>query len=112
MSQDQFLVWVGCVVDLLLKLIVFIISHKLIWGPYFSVFLFIICKKDEFYAHSFLRCGPCKQMAPKVAELSTKYLAAVFIKLDVDRCRVGCNEIAVASFPDQLCLVYKWNGTG
>lgn len=107
MSQDQFLVWAGCVVYLLLKLIVFIISHKLIWGPYFSVFLFIIRKKDEFYAHSFLRCGPCKQMAPKVAELSTKYLAAVFIKLDVDRCRVGCNVIAVASFPDQL-----WNRTG
>ena len=35
------------------------------------------------------RCGPCKQIAPKFVELSKKYPAACFWKVDVDICRVS-----------------------
>ena len=34
------------------------------------------------------RCGPCKKIAPAFEKLSVKYSSAVFIKLDVDICRV------------------------
>ena len=40
------------------------------------------------HSHGYCRSGPCKQMAPKFYELSMKYLSAVFIKLDVEICRV------------------------
>ena len=34
------------------------------------------------------RCGPCKKIAPAFEKLSVKYSSAIFIKLDVDICRV------------------------
>ena len=37
----------------------------------------------------FHRCAPCKVVAPKFAQLSEKHPAAVFLKVDVDICRVG-----------------------
>ena len=40
------------------------------------------------HSHGHCRSGPCKQMAPMFYEISMKYLPAVFIKLDVEICRV------------------------
>lgn len=34
-------------------------------------------------------CGPCQRIAPIFAEMSTKYTSVVFLKIDVDQCRVG-----------------------
>ena len=48
----------------------------------FLFFVFLLC------AH---RCGPCKQIAPTFSKLSTKYPAAVFLKVDVNKCEVSCD---------------------
>ena len=38
---------------------------------------------------SFLRCGPCRMMGPIFADYSIKYSAAIFLKVDVDQCKVN-----------------------
>lgn len=42
-----------------------------------------------FFSVLLTRCGPCKKIAPKFASLSEKYSDVVFVKVDVDICRVG-----------------------
>ena len=37
------------------------------------------------------RCGPCKTVAPKFIDLSRKYPDVLFLKVDVDICRVSDN---------------------
>ena len=37
----------------------------------------------------FLRCAPCKQIAPKFVSLSEQYPSVLFWKVDVDICRVS-----------------------
>ena len=34
------------------------------------------------------RCGPCQRIAPTFVKYSTKYPQAVFLKIDVDQCKV------------------------
>ena len=50
------------------------------WQFYYFMILifFILC-----------RCGPCHAIAPKLDELSQKYVIVNFLKVDVDRCMVS-----------------------
>jgi thioredoxin 1 len=38
-------------------------------------------------------CGPCVQIAPEYAQLSTKYTNVIFLKVDVDQQRVSLPSI-------------------
>jgi len=38
----------------------------------------------DFFAHW---CGPCRFIAPVFEQFANKYPSAVFLKIDVDRCR-------------------------
>lgn len=51
------------------------------------------------------RCGPCKVMAPVFAELSTKYKAATFLKVNVDECHNSARRYEVSSTP--MFLFFK-----
>lgn len=44
-------------------------------------------------------CGPCKAVAPKVAELSEKYPQAKFYQIDVDKLASTAAEIGVRAMP-------------
>ncbi|KAJ7393800.1 Thioredoxin-like protein 1 [Desmophyllum pertusum] len=44
-------------------------------------------------------CGPCKAIAPTFSNLSTKYSAAVFLKVDVDTCEEISARYNVTSMP-------------
>ena len=57
--------------------------HTIIYVTTLCIYIYII-----LHSNGYCRSGPCKQMAPKFYELSMKYLAVVFIKLDVEICRV------------------------
>lgn len=44
-------------------------------------------------------CGPCRQIAPRFAELSTAYPKAVFLKIDVDQCPETAQAQGVTAMP-------------
>lgn len=44
-------------------------------------------------------CGPCRQIAPKFAELSTAFPKAVFLKIDVDLCTETTQSQDVSAMP-------------
>ncbi|KAL9985743.1 hypothetical protein ACROYT_G008184 [Oculina patagonica] len=44
-------------------------------------------------------CGPCKQIAPTFSKLSTKFPAAVFLKVDVNKCEDVAARHGVTSMP-------------
>jgi len=44
-------------------------------------------------------CGPCQQIAPIFAELSTKYPRAVFLKVDIDHCPETASSNGVNAMP-------------
>ncbi|KAF7903367.1 uncharacterized protein EAF01_006416 [Botrytis porri] len=44
-------------------------------------------------------CGPCKAIAPKVAQLSNDYPAAHFIKIDVDELPEVSQELGIRAMP-------------
>lgn len=44
-------------------------------------------------------CGPCQRIAPVFAQLSNKYTAAVFLKVDVDQCQETAQSNGVRAMP-------------
>ncbi|GIY12633.1 thioredoxin-like protein 1 [Caerostris extrusa] len=44
-------------------------------------------------------CGPCRRIAPVFEELSRRYPAAVFLKIDVDQCPETANSQGISSMP-------------
>ncbi|EDN92671.1 hypothetical protein SS1G_08534 [Sclerotinia sclerotiorum 1980 UF-70] len=50
-------------------------------------------------------CGPCKAIAPKVAQLSEDYPAAHFVKIDVDELPEVAQELGVRAMP--TFLIFK-----
>ena len=52
-------------------------------------------------------CGPCKQIAPKFAELSGQHKKVVFLKVDVDQNRDLSAKYEVSSMPT---FIYIKNG--
>ena len=44
-------------------------------------------------------CGPCKQIAPRIVAMSSKYPDARFYKLDVDEVPDVAQELAVRAMP-------------
>lgn len=46
-----------------------------------------------------LRCGPCQRIAPVFQQLAGKYLKAVFIKIDVDKCQETAAAQGVSAMP-------------
>ncbi|KAE8154355.1 thioredoxin, partial [Aspergillus avenaceus] len=44
-------------------------------------------------------CGPCKAIAPKIAEYSTTYPGAKFYKVDVDELSSVAGELGVRAMP-------------
>ena len=50
----------------------------------------------DFYA---TWCGPCRFVAPKIEEFSTKYTNVVFIKVDVDQLASVAAECEISAMP-------------
>lgn len=44
-------------------------------------------------------CGPCKMIAPKIEQLSNKYLNAIFVKVNVDEAEEISNHFNISSMP-------------
>ncbi|EFA06575.1 thioredoxin-like protein 1 [Tribolium castaneum] len=44
-------------------------------------------------------CGPCQRIAPIFQQLSTKYVKAVFLKIDVDKCQETAAMQGVSAMP-------------
>jgi len=44
-------------------------------------------------------CGPCQRIAPVFQQLSTKYMKAVFLKIDVDKCQETAAAQGVSAMP-------------
>jgi thioredoxin 1 len=55
----------------------------------------------DFYA---TWCGPCKHIAPKIAELATNTPDVVFLKVDVDEVEELASEYNISCMPTFLFL--------
>ncbi|RMX38010.1 hypothetical protein pdam_00012304 [Pocillopora damicornis] len=57
-------------------------------------------------------CGPCKSIAPTFSNYSTKYTAAVFLKVDVDKCdgKVKVDEMSGADPKKLEEKIIQWIG--
>lgn len=52
-----------------------------------------------FYLIVMFRCGPCQRIAPVFQQLATKYIKAVFLKVDVDKCQETAAAQGVSAMP-------------
>jgi len=50
----------------------------------------------DFYA---TWCGPCKDIAPKISELESKYPRVVVLKVDVDKLEAVANKYKINCMP-------------
>ena len=64
------------------------------------------CYKMLFNQHIF-RCGPCKNIAPFVDDMSVKYPNAHFLKVDVEECPETAVAYNVNSMPTFIFLRNK-----
>jgi thiol-disulfide isomerase/thioredoxin len=55
----------------------------------------------------FYRCGPCKNIAPFVDEMSIKYPNAHFLNVDVDECQETAAAYGVNSMPTFIFMRNK-----
>ncbi|KAK9745210.1 Thioredoxin [Popillia japonica] len=44
-------------------------------------------------------CGPCQRIAPVFQQLATKYVKAIFLKVDVDKCQETAAAQGVSAMP-------------
>lgn len=44
-------------------------------------------------------CGPCKQLKPRLEQLSKQYTNVVFLKIDVDKCESLSYHFGIKSLP-------------
>eukprot|EP00794_Sanderia_malayensis_P006506 gene6506-7250_t len=52
-------------------------------------------------------CGPCRHIAPVFVQLSTKYPQAVFLKVDVDQCKMTAEKYGITAMPTFLFMKSK-----
>jgi thioredoxin-like negative regulator of GroEL len=45
------------------------------------------------------RCGPCRAIAPLIAQLAAKYPTVTFLSVDVDRCKAAAQKHGVSAMP-------------
>ena len=55
----------------------------------------------------YCRCGPCKQIAPFVDEMSLKYPNAHFLNVDVDECQETAASYGISAMPTFVFLRNK-----
>lgn len=48
---------------------------------------------------NYIRCGPCRSIAPNFERLPTKYPKAIFLKVDVDKCQETAAEQGISAMP-------------
>ncbi len=53
-----------------------------------SLHVYVFNDQSVTFIHFYIRCGPCRNIAPVYEQLAAKYPNAVFLKVDVDKCRV------------------------
>lgn len=64
-------------------------ADKLVMVDFFATWFDLRRKKQtKILLRVVFRCGPCKQIAPFIEQLSCQYPNAVFLKADVEKCTV------------------------
>ena len=68
----------------------------------------MIWQKTKIQLNFFpFRCGPCKQIAPFVDEMSLKYPNAHFLNVDVDECQETAASYGISAMPTFVFLRNK-----
>jgi len=67
------------------------------FATWFELFYFIF-----LWNYFILRCGPCKNIAPYIDNLSSQYPNAIFLKVDVEKCTVKINFLFYLLFFGKL----------
>ena len=57
--------------------------------------------------YTYFRCGPCKNIAPYVEELSNTYPNAHFLNVDVDECQETAASYGITAMPTFIFLRNK-----
>merc|ERR1712038_20059 len=52
-------------------------------------------------------CGPCKRIAPEFVKFSTQYSNVVFLKVDVDQCKLTAEKYDITAMPTFVFIKSK-----